>query len=207
MPSGPSLRFDRAQYAADDAASTPVPCAFCGRALGNGRFEVLGQPACETCGHQALSHLPVDDRTRFLRSLGVGSVTALAGGLLLAAILFVLPPFNGRLWTAYFAALGIGWTVGRTMRAAAQGAGGRRYQVTASLLTYAAVILPPQFDVMGAHESAWWLYPLLLLRPFGFLFVGLASIGVWQLLAAGLGIRFAWTMLKPLPTLVRRVEP
>lgn len=54
-------------------------------------------------------------------------------------------------------AQGVGLFVGRAMKAGSRGLGGRRYQITAALLTYAAVavaFVPVAWHEMGTKENA-----------------------------------------------------
>ncbi len=120
----------------------------------------------------------------------------------MTAVLGALPGAVARSWAAYGGALALGWAISRAMRIASGGVGGRRYQVTAALLTYAATVYPLQFFLLGTEGHPWWTYPLLLLRPIAFLFLGLAPIGTWQLLAAFVGMRLAWQMTRGLPAIV-----
>src|SRR5579875_687998 len=78
------------------------------------------------------------------RALLYGAGAALAGciGYALFGILTGI--------TLGYAAVGVGWLIGKAMRKGSGGLGGRRYQVTAALLTYAAVAVA--FVPMALHD-------------------------------------------------------
>jgi hypothetical protein len=80
------------------------------------------------------SQVTLDSHAAYVRALayGVGAaVVGLAGYALIAILL------QG--WIIGYMSIGVGWIVATAMMKGSNGIGGRRYQITAALLTYAAV--------------------------------------------------------------------
>jgi hypothetical protein len=88
---------------------------------------------CAGCAERAKSELPRDARGTFLRGLLFGSGGALAGLILYATFAIVTG------WIIGFVSLAVGYIVGKAMMRGSRGVGGRRYQIAAAALTYAAV--------------------------------------------------------------------
>ncbi len=78
--------------------------------------------------------IAVDSHAAFVRALAYGIGAAVVGlvGYALIAILL-----QG--WVISYMSIGVGWIVGTAMIKGSNGVGGRRYQIAAALLTYAAV--------------------------------------------------------------------
>ena len=76
----------------------------------------------------------MDNHAAFVRALAYGTGAAVAGlvGYALIAILL-----QG--WVISYMSIGVGWIVGTAMIKGSNGIGGRRYQIAAAVLTYAAV--------------------------------------------------------------------
>jgi hypothetical protein len=70
-----------------------------------------------------------------MRALLFGVGAAIAGLALYATVEIATG------WIIGYVSLAVGWMVGKAMMAGSKGIGGRRYQITAILLTYAAVSL------------------------------------------------------------------
>jgi hypothetical protein len=141
--STPNLNFERAVYKGE--AASPDQCAYCGRGITSEYYRVGGHLACAVCAQQAQSLIPPDAHKVFMHSLSYGAAAAVLGclGYALVAIL------TG--WTIGYAAIGVGYIIGWAMRRGARGHGGRRYQIAAALLTYAAVAV--SFVPIAIHAS------------------------------------------------------
>ena len=122
----------------------PDACAFCHRGIAGEYFRVAGHMACDVCARNASELVPPDTHKAYTRALLYGAGAALAGciGYALFGILTGI--------TLGYAAVGVGWLIGKAMRKGSGGLGGRRYQVTAALLTYAAVAVA--FVPMALHD-------------------------------------------------------
>ncbi len=87
-----------------------------------------------TCAEIARQQTPVDTHSAYGQSLLFGIGAAVAGIAGYATLLIVLKGAT----IGYFS-FGVGYLVGWTMMKGSKGLGGRNYQITAALLTYAAV--------------------------------------------------------------------
>lgn len=72
-------------------------------------------------------------RAAYRRALIFGIVAALLGLILYSTVAIVIGLVSG------FASLAVGYIIGKAMMIGSSGFGGRKYQITAALLTYAAV--------------------------------------------------------------------
>jgi hypothetical protein len=131
--SQPLPNFDRAEFHGDPPL--PDQCAYCHRGIAVQYYRVDGNLACPTCAQQAQSLIPPDSHKAYSRAVLFGIGAAFLGfiGYALVTIL------TG--WTIGYAAIGVGYLVGKAMKAGSRGLGGRRYQITAAILTYAAVAM------------------------------------------------------------------
>jgi hypothetical protein len=135
MPESPDPRvpqFATAEYTTQSAAA---PCKVCGKPLGNPHYRINGFPACADCAQQIKSRLPIDSHAAFVRGISFG-----IGGALLGLILYVVFAVATGLVIG-FVSLAVGYLVGKAIVKGSGGLRGRRYQLAAVLLTYAAVSL------------------------------------------------------------------
>ena len=143
-------QFGTAEYGGTSSADV---CQFCKQPISQQYYRVRGQMACGTCAEIARQQSPVDSHSAYGRALlfGIGgAILGMAGYALLIIIL------QG--WTIGYMSLGVGYVVGKAMMMGSNGFGGRKYQITAALLTYAAVAmaaLPVQisFAYKRAHAE------------------------------------------------------
>jgi len=96
-------------------------------------YRVNGAVACERCKEQLDAQLPKDGHAAFVRGLMFG-----VGGAILGLILYSAFGIITGLEIGYIS-LAVGYIVGKAMNMGSRGIGGRRYQVVAVILTYAAV--------------------------------------------------------------------
>jgi DNA-directed RNA polymerase subunit RPC12/RpoP len=125
-------QFGTAEYAGGAAA---VRCKSCGQSLGSQYYKVNGAIACNYCGEQALLRKPQDSHQVFVRGLLFG-----IGGAILGLIFYSGFGIITGLMIGYIS-LAVGWLVGKAIMKGSNGIGGRRYQIAAIVLTYAAVSL------------------------------------------------------------------
>jgi hypothetical protein len=94
-----------------------------------------------------------------------------------------------------YVSLAVGWLVGKAIMLGSRGVGGRRYQIAAAILTYAAVSIAA-IPITLSHQAA-----LLHRSGVELLLLGLASpflelqdpiYGIIGLVILIVGIRFAW---------------
>jgi uncharacterized protein (DUF983 family) len=127
-PSTP--QFGKAEYSASSDTSR---CALCQQTLGSAYYRVKQAIACEACALKAKMETPADSHSAFLRAVIFGVGAAILGMAGYAFFTIVTGIYIG------YISLAVGWFIGKAMKTGSGGFGGRRYQITAVLLTYAAV--------------------------------------------------------------------
>jgi predicted lipid-binding transport protein (Tim44 family) len=127
-PSTP--QFQKAEYAGSPAGDR---CKVCGQPVGTSYYRVNGAMTCSGCAEKAKHELPASSHTAYLRGLLFGIGAAIAGLVLYATFEIMTGLIIGYL------SLAVGYMIGKTIKAGSRGLGGRKYQITAVLLTYAAV--------------------------------------------------------------------
>ncbi len=128
----PVPQFAKVEYAAKPGAEK---CVTCKSAVGSRYYRVNGALNCETCAEIARRQLPADSHAKFIRGLLFGVGAAILGLILYSTFAIVTGLVIG------YVALAVGYIVGKAIHIGSQGNGGRRYQIAAVLLTYAAVSL------------------------------------------------------------------
>jgi hypothetical protein len=121
-------------------------CVGCKQRIVSSYYRVNGNMACASCAEQALRETPKDVPANFMRALLFGIGAAVLGLVLYAGFEIMTG------WIIGFVALAVGWLVGKAMMMGSKGFGGRKYQITAALLTYAAVSMAA-IPVMIAHYA------------------------------------------------------
>lgn len=123
-------QFGVAEYT---SASGKDICKSCNQPVVGRYYRINGALACERCKEQLESQLPKDTHAAFVRGLLFG-----VGGAILGLILYSTFGIITGLVIGYIS-LAVGYIVCKAMRMGSVGIGGRRYQVAAVILTYAAV--------------------------------------------------------------------
>lgn len=123
-------QFGIAEY---PSASGSDICKSCNQPAVGSYYRVNGALACERCKEQLEAQLPKDSHAAFVRGLIFG-----VGGAILGLVLYSAFGIITGLEIGYIS-LAVGYIVGKAMRMGSRGIGGRRYQVVAVILTYAAV--------------------------------------------------------------------
>jgi hypothetical protein len=146
MPN-PSLpqtpQFRTAEYSGEPGSDR---CKFCQQVLMGSYYRINRSMACASCAEKVRQKIPQDSHAVFVRALAFG-----AGGAILGLILYsVVGIVTG--FTIGYVSLAVGWIVGKAMITGSGGIGGRRYQIAAVLLTYAAVSLAA-IPIYIAQES------------------------------------------------------
>lgn len=187
------LSFERAEYGAQTAFVTF--CTWCRRGVADELYRANGEPICGVCAEQVRKVLPLDTRAVYWRTTGVGLLAAIGASMAYLQLMRVLDRFAGG-YAMGFGAIAVGYGIGYAMRTAAKGAGGRKYQVTAALLVYAAVVIAADAHLVGRVDNPIWFYPFLTLAPFALMFLGRFQLGMLELFVVGIGVQWAWQMLK-----------
>ena len=131
-PPGNVPQLRTAEYA---ATGGPDRCKTCSQPIGVEYYRINGAISCPHCAEEVRQRLPKDDTQAYARSLAFGIGGAILGLILYATFSIVTGLIIG------FVSLAVGYLVGKAMMKGSNGVGGTRYQVTAVILTYAAVSL------------------------------------------------------------------
>lgn len=131
-PGSSPIQFGTVEYLGSPATDY---CQFCQQPIPGTYYRVHTAIACRGCAEKARSELPQYSHADYVRGLLYGAGAATAGLILYAAFEIATSLIIG------YVSLAVGWMVGKAMMKGSNGQGGRRYQITAALLTYAAVSL------------------------------------------------------------------
>lgn len=126
----PSPQFGTAEYVGTRGGDH---CQFCHQPIGTSYYRVNNAMSCASCADRARGELAKDTHSAFVRAVLFGIGAAVLGLILYAAFEIITSITIG------YAALAVGWIIGKAMVAGSGGIGGKRYQIVAVLLTYAAV--------------------------------------------------------------------
>nr|HEV7954147.1 hypothetical protein [Candidatus Acidoferrales bacterium] len=128
----PTPQFSTAEYAPKPGADQ---CKTCNKPLGATYYRVNGVAACGDCAKRVENARPKDNRRNYIRALIFGGVGAVLG----LAVYATFEIATG--WIIGYLSLAVGYIVAKAMMMGSEGIGGRRYQITAVVLTYMAVSL------------------------------------------------------------------
>jgi len=123
-------QFGTAEYQPQEGDDS---CRTCGSRIIGQYFRINGAMTCPTCANATSASLPKDTHGAFTRGLLFG-----IGGAILGLILYSVVGIVTGLEIGYVS-LAVGFIVGRAVLLGTSGVGGRRHQIAAALLTYAAV--------------------------------------------------------------------
>jgi len=141
-------QFATAEYSTQPGAAL---CKSCGKSISGASYRANGVPICGNCAQRIKDQAPVDSHSAFVRAVCFG-----VGGAILGLALYVgFALATG--WIVGFVSLAVGYIVGKAVVFGSGGVGGRRYQVTAVLLTYVAVSMaavPIAISQQMKQESA-----------------------------------------------------
>lgn len=121
------------QFGTAEFKGGPERCQLCGQTLGATYYRVGPNQACPACAEKAKFEAPRDTHAAYVRGLIFG-----IGGAILGLIAYSTFGIVTGLVIGYLSLL-VGYIVGKAIMKGSGGIGGRRYQITAVLLTYAAV--------------------------------------------------------------------
>ncbi|SDG01961.1 hypothetical protein [Terriglobus roseus] len=131
-PAPPVVDFSRVQFPGDEQKQQEQ-CSYCGRGLETEYFKLQNRMSCGVCVENVQQAFSADTHKAFTQALLWGIPAAILGMIAYAAFEIITGIEIG------FAAIGVGWLIGRAMLRGSGGVRGRRYQWAAVLLTYAAV--------------------------------------------------------------------
>lgn len=145
--SNPTPQFGTAEYVGRPGNDH---CQFCHQPIAGNYYRMNGAMACAGCAEKMRGVLAKDTHAAFMRALLYGVGAAVAGLILYATFEIVTGIIIG------YISLAVGWMVGTAMMKGSNGVGGRRYQIAAVLLTYAAVsmaAIPAWIHYAGKHQQ------------------------------------------------------
>ncbi|MGA2219967.1 MAG: hypothetical protein ABSG51_17905 [Terracidiphilus sp.] len=192
-------QFAKAEYAQSVAGqSGGLRCPICTKPITNEYFGLNGQPVCPECAAKVRAGQAGDGHAAYAQGVLYGAGAALAGFVFYAGFTIVTHFYIG------YVALAVGWMVAKAMMTGSNGVGGTRYQITACVLTYAAISLasiPIHIAYLAPSSSnVDWMseLPNLLLQGIFSPFLEPSSgfFGLISLVILGVGIRVAWRMTK-----------
>jgi hypothetical protein len=126
----PTPQFGTAEYAGVPGTDH---CQFCHQPVANTYYRANDAMACPTCAAAMRGELAKDTHAAFTRGLLLGIGAAIVGMILYAVFAITTGIIIG------YVSLAVGWLVGKAIIKGSGGVGGRRYQIAAAVLTYAAV--------------------------------------------------------------------
>jgi|SRR5690348_6513480 len=133
MPENPSSpQFSTAEYTSSPAGDV---CKGCKTPLTGMYYRANGAMVCGSCADRLKRELPQDSHAAFVKALTFGIGGSVLGLALYAGFTMLTGIEIG------YVSLAVGFIVGKAMMMGSGGIGGRRYQIVAIALTYAAVSL------------------------------------------------------------------
>jgi len=127
----PTPQFGTAEYADKPGSNR---CRVCQQSMGGTYYRVNTAMVCPGCAEKMRSVMPMHEHAAYVHALAYGIGAAVVGLIGYALIAILLQG-----WVISYMSIGVGWIVGTAMMKGSNGVGGRRYQIAAALLTYAAV--------------------------------------------------------------------
>jgi len=128
-----SLTNPTPQFSTAEFQGGPDRCQLCGQTLGSSYYLIGQKQACSICGEKAKYEVPKNSHSAFVRGLIFG-----IGGAILGLIAYSTFTIVSGIIIGYLSLL-VGWLVAKGIMLGSKGIGGRRYQILAAALTYAAV--------------------------------------------------------------------
>ena len=125
-------QFTTAEYS---GTSQGDRCVSCNHPITTRYYCVNTRMACEACVAELERQQPKDSHAGYVRGLLFGIGAATVGMIFYAGFTILTGIYIG------YVSLAVGWLVGKAIMLGSKGIGGRRYQIAAVTLTYAAVSL------------------------------------------------------------------
>jgi hypothetical protein len=130
LPNNPPPQFSVAEF-----GNTPSGdiCKMCQKPITGVYYRANGVMVCDSCGDRVKRGLPQDSHAGFAKAVLFGLGGFVAGLTIYAGFSIATGIQIGYL------SLAVGWLIGKAMMMGSGNIGGRRYQIAAVILTYAAV--------------------------------------------------------------------
>ena len=129
-------------------------CKGCGQPITGTYYRVRSNLACPSCAERLKREGTQDNHAAFVRGLLFGIGGAIIGLILYATFTIVTGFYLG------YIALAVGFIVAKAIMLGSKGVGGRRYQIAAVLLTYAAVSMAAIPIAIHASSQDIAIHPL-----------------------------------------------
>jgi len=129
-PSQATPQFTTAEYSGSSGGDR---CVSCNQQLTARYYRVNTRMACEGCVQELQRRQPADSHAGYVRGILFGVGAAILGMAGYAGFTILTGLYIG------YVSLAVGWLVGKAIMLGSKGIGGRRYQIAAVILTYAAV--------------------------------------------------------------------
>lgn len=132
-----SPRESAPQFATAEYSEQPGidKCRTCDQPISGSFYRVNSAMTCAACSEKMVGQLPKDTHKAFGRAILFGMGASFLGLVLYSIVGIVTGLVIG------YVSLAVGFIVGKAMMMGSWGIGGRRYQIAAAALTYAAVSL------------------------------------------------------------------
>ena len=131
IPAPEGLQFRKAEHVSE--APTGPPCVICAKPIGDTYFHANGKTVCPTCAKAVEAGTSAPPHHTLLKAFFYGLGAAIAGSLLWATVTIVTN------YQLSLIAILIGFMVGKSVRYASKGLGGRPQQILAVVLTYFSI--------------------------------------------------------------------
>jgi hypothetical protein len=144
------LQFDQAEFA-DGQGGSPSVCALCAQPLQGSYYTLNGHSSCETCKAGFVAQFQGGSGfARFLKATVFGVI----GGLIGATIYYGVAKIAG--YELALISIATGWLVGKGVSIGNGHRGGKRYQLLAVAITWAAIAAAfvPFMDEAFQQEAA-----------------------------------------------------
>lgn len=126
----PAPQFSIAEFGKSANADT---CKMCQKPITATYYRANGAMVCDSCADRVRRSNPQDNHAAFVKAILFG-----LGGFLAGLIAYAGFSIATGIQIGYLS-LAVGWIIGKAMMAGSGNIGGRRYQIAAVVLTYAAV--------------------------------------------------------------------
>ena len=144
-PSQATPQFTTAEYSGSSGGDR---CVSCNQPLTARYYRVNTRMACEGCVQELERRQPTDSHAGYMRGMLFGVGAAIVGMAGYAGFTILTGLYIG------YVSLAVGWLVGKAIMLGSKGIGGRRYQIAAVILTYAAVSLAAVPIALSYHLKA-----------------------------------------------------
>jgi hypothetical protein len=144
-PSQATPQFTTAEYSGSSGGDR---CVSCNQPLAARYYRVNTRMACEGCVQELERRQPADSHAGYVRGMLFGVGAAIVGMAGYAGFTILTGLYIG------YVSLAVGWLVGKAIMLGSKGIGGRRYQIAAVILTYAAVSIAAVPIAISYHLKA-----------------------------------------------------